>query len=73
MVLERILKIYFLECITEHIFGKTNKKGERNRGKGTKVYIAIIYTMLFVALFVTCAKRVQGLWGTNFIIFIYRN
>lgn len=46
MAVERILKIYILECITEYIFGKTNKKGERNRGEGTKVYIAVICSFI---------------------------
>lgn len=67
MALERILKIYILECITEYIFGKTNKKGERNRGEGTKVYIAVICSFIC-----NMYKKAQELRGTNFIIFIYR-
>ena len=33
----------------------------------------IVCTLLFVALFVTHAKKVQGLTGTNFIIFSTEN
>lgn len=44
MALERILKIYILECITEYIFGKTNKK-EKETGEVTKVCIAVICTI----------------------------
>lgn len=59
MALERILKIFFfLKPVTEYLFGKTKRKGERKGGKGTKVYyIVAICTMLFIAFFVTYVPR----------------
>lgn len=41
-----------LKPITNYLFGKINRKGKKE-GKGTKIYIAVIYTILFGALFVT--------------------
>ena len=58
MALERILKIFFfLKPVTEYLFGKTNRNRERKGGKGTKVYIVAICTMLFVAFFVTYVPK----------------
>lgn len=41
---------------TEYLFEK-KKKPERKGGKRAKVYTVAICTVLFVAFFVTCAKK----------------
>ena len=62
--LENIKNIFILKpeylfgnkyLFTEYLFEK--KKPERKGGKRAKVYTVAICTVLFVAFFVTCAKK----------------